>query len=89
MYDNGPTLSTKRTVDPGATIVHTGNMSQPALINTRTAAVILHTSTRTVARLVERRQLTPVATVSGGPNGVHVFDRADVEALATARQAAR
>ena len=64
---------------------HHGSMSTPDLISTRTAAVLLKTSTRTVARMVQRGTLTPAATMSGGPNGVHVFDRSAVEALAQER----
>ena len=60
-------------------------MTYTELIGTAAAARILHCSHRTVHRLVEDGTLTPAHVASGGPAGIFLFDRADVEAVAKAR----
>ena len=54
---------------------------QPELIGTAEAARILAKSHRTVHRLVKTGDLKPAMTAPGGPSGVFLFRRADVEAL--------
>ena len=55
--------------------------NEDQLIGTAEAARILEKSPRTVHRLVETGELTPAMTAPGGPSGVFLFRKADVEAL--------
>lgn len=57
-------------------------MTTPDLIGTAEAARILKKSHRTIHRLVVDGKLVPAITAPGGQNGVFLFERADVEALA-------
>lgn len=52
------------------------------LIGTAEAARILDKSHRTIHRLVKSGDLIPAMTAPGGPSGVFLFRKADVEALA-------
>ena len=54
---------------------------EPELIGTAEAAQILGKSHRTIHRLVKSGDLKPAMTAPGGPSGVFLFRRADVEAL--------
>lgn len=55
---------------------------QPELIGTAEAARVLGKSHRTVHRLVKSGDLEPAMTAPGGPAGVFLFRRADVERIA-------
>jgi len=59
------------------------------LIGTAEAARIIGKSHRTVHRLVEDGTLTPAHIASGGPAGIFLFNRADVEAVAERQQQRR
>lgn len=61
-------------------------MSNPRLIATREASVLLGVTTRTVARWAEDGILPPAAQAPG-PRGAYLFDVEQVEALATERTA--
>lgn len=58
------------------------------LIGTAEAARILGRSPRTVHRLVDSGDLTPVIKAPGGPAGTFLFRRADIEAQAAKEPAA-
>lgn len=60
---------------------------EPELIGTAEAALILGKSPRTIHRLVETGDLKPAMTAPGGPSGVFLFRKADVEHLAKVRAA--
>jgi excisionase family DNA binding protein len=55
------------------------------LITTPVAADMLGCSARTVQRMVDSGELTPVMRLSTGPNGAFLFKRRDVERLAKNR----
>lgn len=58
------------------------------IIGTAEAARILGKSHRTIHRLVEAGELTPVLTAPGGYAGTFLFDKADVERVRSQREAA-
>jgi len=57
-------------------------MAQTELIGTAEAARLLFCSHRTVHRMVKAGELTPAHVAPGGPAGIFLFNRSDVEALA-------
>lgn len=71
---------------PWCIVVHMPHTDTP-LIGTAEAARILDKSHRTIHRLVKSGDLIPAMTAPGGPSGVFLFNRADVERLAKERAA--
>lgn len=61
-------------------------MSNPRLIATREASVLLGVHKRTVARWVDDGTLTPAAQAPG-PRGAYLFDAEQIDALAAERNA--
>ena len=72
-----------------ATLCHAHIMSttNPELITSPEAGRMIGRSARTIHRLVESGDLTPVVKLPG-PNGALLFRREDIEALAEKRGAA-
>lgn len=62
-------------------------MTHPDLVGSTEAGRILSKSSRSVHRLVDAGELTPVVVAPGGFKGSYLFDRADVEALRDSRAA--
>ena len=62
-------------------------MAYTELIGTADAARILDCSHRTVHRLVEDGTLTPAHVAKGGPAGIFLFNRSDVDRLNKKRRA--
>lgn len=61
--------------------------TEEPLIGTAEAAQILGKSHRTIHRLVKSGDLKPAMTAPGGPAGVFLFRKADVEALVNSNAA--
>jgi predicted site-specific integrase-resolvase len=57
-------------------------------IGTVAACAILGIDRSTLSRWVAAGRITPALRLPGGPNGVHLFERAEVERIAAARRAA-
>lgn len=66
---------------PWCIVVHMPH-TEEHLIGTAEAARILDKSHRTIHRLVESGDLIPAMTAPGGPSGVFLFRKADVERMA-------
>lgn len=60
----------------------------PDLIGSAEAARILKRSQRTIHRLVESGELVPALTAPGGFAGAFLFNREDVERIASERASA-
>ena len=58
------------------------DMPQHQFIGSAAAALLLHIDRSTLIRWVAAGKLTPSLRVSDTPTGAHLFERADIEALA-------
>jgi len=76
-------------VDRYATLCKGEHMPETQLIGSAEAARILHTSQRTVTRLVASGQLPVMQTIPGGYAGIHLYERAEVERVKAERDATR
>lgn len=59
------------------------DMPQHQFIGSAEAALLLHIDRSTLIRWVAAGKLTPSLRVSATPTGAHLFERADIEALAS------
>jgi len=65
-------------------IGHMPHTAHPDLIGSREAADLLHISQRTLHRRVTAGIIKPAYIAPGGPAGVYLFTRADIEAASKA-----